>query len=138
MQLITHRSHLGALPASDLKPHIQSRFDQLSEDTDVPPNLVLVEEDDDITGPDYAFVGNNGLLSDLFEEFNSGEIGFVRRLEWASYLPSLQLYEALLLANNEDGFWILIPETVVDSHPDLHWVLTAEELGGLSEPQPLY
>ena len=32
MQLITHQSHLDALPASDLKTHIQLRFDQLSED----------------------------------------------------------------------------------------------------------
>ena len=28
-----------------LKMHIQFRFDQLSEDTDVPPNIVLVEGD---------------------------------------------------------------------------------------------
>ena len=138
VQLITPQSHIDQLPASPLKIHIQARFDQLSEDTDVPPNLVLVEDNDDITGPDYAFVGNNGLLSDLYEEFSPGETGFVRPFEWVSYLPSLQLYEALLLVNNEDGYWILIPETVVDSHPDLHWVLTAEELGGLSEPQPLY
>ena len=57
MQLITHRSHQNALPASPIKAHIAARFNQLSEDTDVPPNIVLVEENNDITGPDYAFVG---------------------------------------------------------------------------------
>ena len=63
MQLITHRSHLDALPPSDLKIHLQARYNQLSEDTDVPPNLVLVDRGDEITGPDYAFVGLIGLMS---------------------------------------------------------------------------
>ncbi len=107
MQLIIHRTHIDRLPESPLKTHITARFNQLSEDTDVPPNLILVESGDNITGPDYAFVGNNGLLSDLYEEFSPGETGFVRPFEWVSYLPSLQLYEALLLVNNEDGYWIL-------------------------------
>ena len=137
MQLITHRSHLDALPASDLKTHIQKRFDQLSEDTDVPPNIVLVEANDDITGPDYAFVGPDGLLSDLFEEACPGEAGFVRPYEWVSHLSGLRLHEVLLLVNNEDGYWIMIPEVVVEAHPDLQWVLTAEEQGELSPPQPL-
>ena len=136
MQLITHRSHLDRLPASDLKTHIQVRFDQLSEDTDVPPNIVLVEATDDITGPDCAFVGPEGLLSDLFEETGPGESGFVRPYEWVSHLPDLRLYEALLLVNNEDGYWIVIPDAIVDAHPDLKWVLTSEEQGGLSDPQP--
>ena len=137
MQLITHRSHLDALPASDLKIHIQKRFDQLSEDTDVPPNIVLVETGDAITGPDYAFVGPDGLLSDLFEEHEPGHPEFARPYEWASHLPELHIYEVLLLINNEDGYWIIIPEAIVETHPDLHLVLTSEEQGGLSPPQPL-
>ena len=137
MQLITHISHLNALPASPLKIHITARFEQLSEDTDVPPNLILVEADDDITGPDYAFVGPNGLLSDLFEEHEPGHPEFARPYEWVCYLPQLQLYEVLMLINNEDGYWIIIPEAVVEAHPDLKWVLTSEEAGGLSPPQPL-
>jgi hypothetical protein len=137
MQLITHRSHLDAFPASPLKTHIQARFDQLSEDTDVPPNLVLVEPNDFITGPDYAFIGPKGLLSDLFEEHEPCHAGFVRPLEWVSYLPELRLYEALLLINGEDGYWIMIPEEIVEAHPDLKWVLTDESQGGLSDPQPL-
>jgi hypothetical protein len=138
VQLITHRPHLDALPASPLKTHITARFDQLSEDSDVPPNLVFVESGGVVTGPDFAFVGNNGLLSDLYEEFSPGETGFIRPFEWVSHLPDLGIYEMLLLVNGEDGYFIFVPETVVDSHSDLHWVLTAEELGGLSEPQPLY
>ncbi len=50
MQLITHQSHIDQLPASDLKAHIQNRFDQLSEDTDVPPNLMLMVEKAGIEG----------------------------------------------------------------------------------------
>jgi len=72
MQIITHQTHLDRLPQSSLKDHIQARFDQLSEDPDVPPSILLVEAGDDITSPDYAIVGNNGLLSDLFEEFDPG------------------------------------------------------------------
>jgi hypothetical protein len=137
VQLITHRNHLDALPTSDLKIHLQARFDQLSEDTDLPPNIILVDDDDDVTGPDYAFVGPDGLLSDLFEEHEPGHPEFCRPYEWVSHLPELHLYEVLLLVNNEDGYWILIQEDIVEAHPDLHWVLTAEEQGGLSPPQPL-
>jgi hypothetical protein len=89
----------------------------------VPPNLVLVEEGDDITGPDYAFIGPNGLLSDLFEEHQPGHPDFVRPFEHVSRIASL--YEVLLLVGNEDGYWILIPEEIVEAHPDLKWVLTA-------------
>jgi hypothetical protein len=120
-----------------MKTHIQHRFNQLSEDTDVPPNIVLAESDDDIAGSAFGFVGNRGLVSDLFESARPRGVNFVRPFEWISYLPELQLYEALLLKNNEDGYWILIPETIVEAHPDLKWVLTNESQGGLSRPQSL-
>ena len=133
MQLITNQSHLDALSASDLKAHIWARFDQLSEDTDVPPNIVLVEDGDNITGRNYSFVSeDNGLLG-------AGDVSspqYYRPYENVSYLPGLQLYEVLLLVNNEDGYWILIPEEIVEAHPDLKWVLTDESQGGLSDPQP--
>jgi hypothetical protein len=135
MRLITHRSHLDALSASDLKAHLQARHRALYED-DVGPVFVIVEKTDRIDGPDYAFIGNRGLLSDLYEERAPKEDGFTRPYEWVSYLPGLQLYEALLLVNNEDGYWILIPEEIVEAHPDLKWVLTDESQGGLSDPQP--
>ena len=135
MQLITDQHHIDQLPTSPLKAHIQKRFDQLAEDTDVPPNLVLIDGAGSITGPDYAFVGPRGLLSDLFDEHQPGHPEFARPYEWASYLPPL--YEALLLINNEDGYWIMIPESIVEAHADLKWVLTDEHQGGLSDPQPL-
>jgi hypothetical protein len=137
VQLITHQSHIDPLPESPLKSHVQACFDQLSEDTDIPPNIIFVETGDDITGPGYAFVGPDGLLSDLFEEHAPGNPEFVRPFENVSFLKSLHLYEVLLLINNEDGYWILIPESIVEAHPDLKWVLTDESLGGLSDPQPL-
>ena len=137
MQSITHQKNIDRLKTCPLKSHIQARFNQLSEDTDVPPNLILVEQIDDVTGPDYAFIGPQGLLSDLWDEHEPGHPDFCRPYEWAAYLPSLQLYELLLLVNGEDGFLIFIPEAIVDSHPDLRWVLTSEEVGGLSPPQPL-
>ena len=136
MQLITQR-HLDALPDSPLKTHIQQRFGQISEDTDVPPNLVLVAATDDVTGPDYAFVGSNGLLSDLFEQHAPRHPEFCRVLEWAAYISSVQIYEALILLHDEDGFLIMIPEITVEAHPDLKWVLTDKSQGGLSDPQPM-
>ena len=135
MKLLTHINQIDQqLPESPLKSHIQSRFDQLSEDTDVPPNIIIVEDTDDITGPDYAFVsGDNGLLGD--KDVISPQ--YYRPYEWVSHLPELRLYEALYLVNGEDGYWIIIPEEIVEAHPDLKWVLTDESQGGLSDPQPL-
>jgi hypothetical protein len=138
VQLITHISHLNALPESPVKAHITARFDQLSEDTDVPPNLIIVEEGDNITGPDYAFIGPRGLLSDLFEEHEPGHPEFARPYEWVCYLPSLRLYETLLLVNDEDGYLILIPEAITEAYPEFEWVLTDNSQGGFSDPQPLY
>jgi hypothetical protein len=137
MQLITHQSYLNAFPTSPLKTHITDRYDQLSQDTDVPPQIIIVENGDEITGPDYAFVGSKGLLSDLFEEYEPGHPEFCRPYEWVSYLPELHIYEVLLLINNEDGYLILIPGAIVEAHPDLKWILTSEEQGGLTDPQPL-
>ena len=138
LKLLTHINQINQqLPASDLSIFISRRFYQLSEDTDIPPNLILVETNDDISGPPYAFIGNRGLLSDLFDEHEPGHPEFARPYEWASYLPALHIYEALLLINGEDGYLILIPEAVVETHPDLKWVLTDEHQGGLSQSQSL-
>ena len=127
----------NALPESSLKAHVQKRYRQLTFETDILPNIILVEEGDNITGPGYAFVGNRGLLSDLYEENGPGEHNFSRPFENVSFLEHVKLFEALLLISNEDGYWTMIPETVVEAHPDLHYILTSEEQGGLSPPQPL-
>ncbi len=68
MLLITHQNQLDQLPASDLKTHAQARFQQLAVDTDVPPNIILAEATDDITGPDYAFNGSSGMPTCLLLE----------------------------------------------------------------------
>jgi len=137
MRLITHQSHLDAIPASDLKIHLQARYNQLSEDTDVPPNIVLVEANDDITGPDYAFVGNRGLLSDLMETHEPRRPEFFRPYEFVSLIQELAVFELLNLVNGEDAFWIYISKSIADANADLKWVLTDESQGGLSNPQPL-
>jgi hypothetical protein len=136
MQKYTSLSQMDALPASDLKAHLQDRHRALYED-DMGPVFVIAEKTDRVDGPDFSFIGNRGLLSDLYEERAPKEDGFTRPYEWVSHLPELQLYEALLLVNGEDGYWILILEDVVEAHPDLKWVLTDESQGGLSDPQPL-
>lgn len=138
MKIITNRDQLKALTPSPLSNHLLSKFDDLVEtEDDAPPIFIIVEPHDDITGPDYAFVGNRGLLSDLWEEHRPGQSEFSRPYEWVSHLPELQLYEVLLLVNNEDGYWIFLPDGVVEAYPDLKWVLASEEAGGLSTPQPL-
>ena len=138
MQRISHKTHITPESIPDeLTDFIIKRFQQLAEETDTPPIIILVNPDDDITGPDFAFIGNRGLLSDLYEEHAPGEAGFVRPFEWVSHWPELGIYEALLLQDPDNGYWILIPEATVEINPDLKWVLTAPELGGLSEPQPL-
>jgi hypothetical protein len=81
MRLITHQSHLDQLTQDKLSEFVIKRFEQLAEDTDIPPTIILVKPNDDMTGPDYAFIGNRGLLSDLLEESVPDEAGFVRPYE---------------------------------------------------------
>jgi hypothetical protein len=85
MQLFTSLSQINALPASDLQVYLQARHRTLYEDNMGP--IFVVVEDEDITGPDYAFIGPRGLLSDLFDEHEPGHPEFARPYEWASYLP---------------------------------------------------
>mgnify|MGYP006883063157 CR=1 FL=1 len=138
MHRITHRNHINALPGSTLKTFITKRYNQQAEGTDIPPIILLVSPGDIVTGPDFAFLGNRGLLSDAYEEHTPGQSGFIRPYEWVSHWTDLGIYEALFLQNYDDGYWILIPEDIVEAHPDLKWVLTDPSQGGLSDPQPLY
>ena len=61
---------------------------------DIPPVFILVEPDEDIIGRDYAYIGNRGLLSDLYEQTKPGEAAVIRPYEWVSHVPKLQLFEA--------------------------------------------
>ena len=138
MQLITHSSRLDALCASPLKDHITARFQDFVEtEDDSPPIFVIVEEDDDITGPDYAFVGPDGLLSDLWEEHEPGHSEFCRPYEWISFLSQIDYFEILLLSHGEDGALIFVSKALAEAIPNLKWVLTDESQDGLSDPQPL-
>jgi hypothetical protein len=134
MQLITHRSHLDALPASDLKIHITDRFDQLSEDTDVPPYILLLHRNDNPKSSELIFLGSAGMCSDLFETHQPGHPEFTPVFEWISYLPNLKIYEMLYL-EADLGYLLMVPEEVVEAHPDLEAVIDSQ---CLSEPQPLY
>lgn len=120
MQLITHQLHINKLPDSPLKTHIQTPSNSLTFESDISPNIILVEATDDVTGADYAFIGNRGLISDVYEQQDPNEPGFVRPYEWVSHWPDLKLYELLFLQHSEDGYLIMIPEAIVEeAHPDL-------------------
>ena len=136
MQTLTERNQIISYPETPLRDHLLRYYDLLYEDQ-MGPVFVVGKLGDNIVGPDYAFVGSRGLLSDLFDEHQPGHPDFSRPYEWVSHLPELQLYETLLLLNNEDGYWIIIPEAIVETRSDLRSVLTSEEQGGLSPPQPL-
>jgi hypothetical protein len=73
-------------------------------------------------------------LSDLWENNDPGHPEFCRPYEWVRYLPNLAIYEMLLLLNREDGYLILIPEAVLEAHPELKWVLTDESREGCPIP----
>jgi hypothetical protein len=46
MQLITHQSHLNQLSQDKLAEFIIKRFEQLAEDTDIPPTIIMVKPSD--------------------------------------------------------------------------------------------
>ena len=141
MKRISHRNHVTKDIPQPLAELITRRFNQLTEDSDGEsiPIIILVETGDSITGPDYAFIGNRGLLTDSYEEAEPLDPAFIRPYEWCSYWPDLGVYELLYLQDPDNGYWLLIPDVVVETHPELKWVLTDEsQAGGLSEPLALY
>ena len=114
MQLLSTISKINELPPSGIKDHIVARHHQLVETPDdIPPIFIIVEEDDDITGPDYAFVSDNGL-------FGAGDT--LGTYETVTHLPDLNMYELLFLVNGEDGYWIYVS----DANPDLSSILTTD------------
>jgi hypothetical protein len=109
MQVITHTNQLKALTPSPLRNHLLNRYNSLIEtEDDLPPIFVIVEPKDDVTGPDYAFVSNNGLLGDDEQLYES-----------ITHLPDLNAHELLLLLNGEDANWIYVPDAAVESNPSL-------------------
>ena len=139
MHRVSHRNHITdeSIP-EDLIEFIIKRFEQLAEETDIPPIIICAfDPRENISGPAYAVAGSQGLISDMFDEHAPGQPGFTRPYEWVSFHEDLDLYEMLLLQDPDNGFWILATSDVVEAHPDLKWVLTDESQGGLSKPQPL-
>ncbi|WP_373054447.1 hypothetical protein [Thioalkalivibrio sp.] len=103
---------------------------------DATATLYVVEDGDDVAGPDYAFVGPRGLLSDLWDERKVGDRQFTRPFEWVCHHADRGVIEALLLLSDDEGAIILVPDDLLFKYPDLQWVLTSPEAGGLVEPAP--
>jgi hypothetical protein len=88
MQLIDRSSYLEILPETAFKNYLIDRYNDLVEtEDDLPPIFVIVEEDDDITGPDYAFVSDNGLLGDDDQPYES-----------ITHLPTINTHQLLYFA----------------------------------------
>ena len=134
MRIVTHQTHLNQLPTSPLKIHLQTLFDQLSAGTDVPPNILVLEYNDKPNDPELSFLGSNGMCSDLFESHQPGEPDFASVFEWISYLPDLKIYEMLYL-EADFGYWLIVPEELVETNPTLHAVINSHDL---FEPQPMH
>ena len=134
MFIINHPSHIDHLPPDPISKLAAARFRQLSEDTDLPPCIILMDPLDNPRNSEFFFIGSNGLVSDLYDEHKPGEEGFTSPFEWISRLPDLKIWEVLYL-EFDMGTYLIIPDKVADSSPELLLALTAL---GLSDPQPLY
>ena len=111
MLLINHPNKLDKTSDSRLQDHLLRQFDDLVEtDEDPLPIFIIVESSDDITGPDYAFVSDNGLLGD---DDNPAPY------ESITHLRTLNVFRLLLLLNGEDGYWIYVPDVVAFENPAL-------------------
>jgi hypothetical protein len=55
MNIISHSSIINLLPGSPLKIHTQTRFDQLSEDIEVPPTITILTPDTNLESPEMHF-----------------------------------------------------------------------------------
>jgi len=128
MNLITTEQSIRELCPPELISYITQRYQSLEQDTDIPPTIILVKPEDDTKSPDFQFIGPNGLLSDIFDEHQPGEIGFQHSFEWVHLDENLKIYEALHLAYGEFGTYLIIPEAVTLAHPDLLLALTSQPL----------
>lgn len=133
MQLITHQHHLNALPESPIKRHVQKRFDQLTEDTDLPPTIMVLFPDSVLQGSEVSFLGESGIYSDLFGKSQPGDPDFQSVFDWISYDPGVPVFEMLYL-EGDLGYTLIFGPEVVDTHPRLKAVIDSQPL---SSPQPL-
>ena len=120
MQIISHQSQLNALSPSLLKSHLIAQYEDLVETKDDQPAIfIIVEENDAMAGPDFAFVSDNGLF---------GEDDDPNPYEAVTHLPDLNMFELLHLAHGEDARWIYVPETVVAKYPEFSRMLRSPQL----------
>ncbi len=111
MIFTTHRSGLDSLPASSLKPHIQSLFNNLSDEQDTQPSILFIESKDDPKSPDFHFI----------EDFHNC-------FEWVHHDIDHRCYIALHLAHGELGTYLIIPDSVALAHPELLLALHSQPL----------
>ena len=78
----------------------------------MPPNIIVVEKTDDIFSPQYAFIGNRGLLSDLYEKHEPREDGFTVNPTNLRIRPRYIIYHVLLLHLDPFVFENLTNETI--------------------------
>jgi hypothetical protein len=120
MQVITNLDQLNALPPSPLRNHLTDKYNDLVEtEDDLPPIFIIVEPKDNLSGPDFAFVSDNGLL---------GDEGDSNPYESIAPLPELGVLELLCLLNGEDGYWIYITTSTVKGNPALARLLNSSTL----------
>ena len=134
MQLIAHQSQLDHLPPSAIGRHVAARFHQLSEDTDQPPTIILVEPSDDLSGPSYSFLGDHGIYTSIYGTSVLSDETNISIFDWISFLPELGLYQ-LMYIEGDLGYWLFCPAGIVEAVPDLKLMISSQEL---SDPQPLF
>jgi hypothetical protein len=132
MQLVTHKSQLDHLKPCPVSSHISARFYQLSEDTDLPPCIILVEPDDDLTGPAYSLLGDYGVFTNIYGTSVLSEDNNISIFDSIAYLPTAAVFEMLYIEGGL-GYWFVVPDEVVKKQPRLKTMIDSQEL---SHPQP--
>ncbi len=98
MQLFTSLSQIETLEPSNLREYLDQCYRTLYEDG-MGPVFVIVEKTDRVDGPDYAFMGNRGLLSDLYEERDLMPTNDMRSLFKGVLSEHLSIADATLNSN---------------------------------------
>jgi hypothetical protein len=126
MLRINHWDQIETVPDPHTRAFLLDRRRLLTTDGEYDPEedggFLIVEAEDDVHR-DFAFIGSRGLLSDLFEEHPPFTDGFSSPFEYAFHHPQFALHELYLQLNDTRCVVILIPEAVVEAHPDLRRLL---------------